>query len=77
MLTGSEAWLGEVERVLLSSEPFAFREHHVRAAQAMCPGARIQRVDGELLGWYGPRAVAGLRLLRELADDNAPRRAGS
>jgi len=69
-LTGAETWLGEVERVLLSSEPFAFRSEHVAAAQALCPAARVQRVDGELLSWYGARAVAGLAYLRALADDN-------
>ena len=69
-LSGREPWLGEVERVLLSSEPFAFQDAHVAAARALCPRARVQRVDGELLSWYGARAVAGLRYLRELADDN-------
>jgi ABC-type Fe3+-hydroxamate transport system substrate-binding protein len=69
-LSGSEPWLGEVERVLLSSEPFSFQAEHVAAAQALCPAARVQRVDGELLSWYGARAVAGLRYLRALADDN-------
>jgi len=69
-LTGSEPWLGSVERVLLSSEPFAFQSDHLAAAQALCPAARVQRVDGELLSWYGARAVAGLRYLRTLADDN-------
>ena len=71
-LSGSEPWLGAVERVLLSSEPFAFQSEHVAAAQALCPTARVQRVDGELLSWYGARAVAGLRYLRALADDNGP-----
>jgi hypothetical protein len=56
--------------VLLSSEPFAFEARHVAAAQALCPGATIQRVDGELLSWYGARAVAGLAYLRTLGDDN-------
>ncbi len=69
-LSGSEPWLGAVERVLLSSEPFAFQAGHVAAAQALCPAARVQRVDGELLSWYGARAVRGLRYLRALADDN-------
>ncbi len=69
-LTGAEPWLGDVERVLLSSEPFAFQDAQVDAAQAMCPAARVLRVDGELLGWYGSRAIAGLRYLRALADDN-------
>ena len=66
----SERWLGDVDDVLLSSEPFAFAAGHVAEAQAMCPAARVRRVDGELLGWYGPRAVAGLAYLRALADDN-------
>ena len=66
----SERWLGDVDDVLLSSEPFAFAAEHVADAQAMCPAARVRRVDGELLGWYGPRAVAGLAYLRTLADDN-------
>ncbi|MGZ5713710.1 MAG: helical backbone metal receptor [Caldimonas sp.] len=69
-LAGDEPWLGRVERVLLSSEPFAFEAHHVEAAQALCPQARVERVDGELLSWYGARAVAGLAYLRALADDN-------
>jgi ABC-type Fe3+-hydroxamate transport system substrate-binding protein len=69
-LDGAEPWLSEVERVLLSSEPFAFQERHVAAAQALCRRARVQRVDGERLSWYGARAVAGLRYLRLLADDN-------
>ncbi|MEP6738727.1 MAG: helical backbone metal receptor [Caldimonas sp.] len=71
VVVGDEPWLGEVERVLLSSEPFAFADVHVAAARRMCPAARVDRVDGESLSWYGARAVAGLRYLRALADDNA------
>ena len=69
-LTGDEPWLGTVERVLLSSEPFAFQDRHRAEAQALCPAARVLRVDGELLSWYGARAARGLRYLRALADDN-------
>ena len=69
-LSGSEPWLARVERVLLSSEPFAFEARHLDEAQALCPRASVQRVDGELLSWYGSRAVAGLAYLRGLADDN-------
>ena len=67
VVTGEEPWLGDARRVLLSSEPFAFDAGHAALAQALCPRARVQRVDGELLSWYGPRAVAGLRYLRALA----------
>jgi len=69
-LAGDEPWLASVERVLLSSEPFSFTTSHVAAAQGLCPQAAVQRVDGELLSWYGARAVAGLAYLRLLADDN-------
>lgn len=69
-LSGREPWLDGVERVLLSSEPFSFERRHLEEAQALCPHARVQRVDGELLSWYGSRAVAGLTYLRALADDN-------
>lgn len=60
-------WLRDVQRVLLSSEPYRFEVRHVDEAQRLAPGAQVQLVDGELLSWYGPRAAAGLRYLRELA----------
>jgi len=65
---GNEPWLGDVQQVLLSSEPCSFTEPHVEEARALCPNATVRRVDGELLSWYGPRAVPGLRYLRELSD---------
>ena len=64
---GGEPWLGDVEEVLLSSEPYRFTEAHVDAARRLCPNAKVRCVDGEMLSWYGPRAVPGLRYLRELA----------
>jgi ABC-type Fe3+-hydroxamate transport system substrate-binding protein len=67
VVAGDEPWLGEVDRVLLSSEPYRFEAHHQAEAQALCPQAQVQLVDGELLSWYGPRAAAGLRYLRGLA----------
>lgn len=66
-LAGDEPWLGEIERVLLSSEPYRFAAEHLPLAQALCPQARVQLVDGELLSWYGPRAAQGLAYLRGLA----------
>ena len=54
--------------MLLSSEPYAFGDQHLAEVARLCPNARVQLVDGELLSWYGARAVPGLRYLRELAD---------
>jgi hypothetical protein len=53
--------------VLLSSEPYRFDASHLPLAQALCPNARVELADGELLSWYGPRAAAGLDYLRGLA----------
>lgn len=66
-LAGDEPWLADIARVLLSSEPYRFRDEHIAEAQALCPQARVQRVDGELLSWWGVRGAAGLDYLRGLA----------
>jgi len=66
-LRGDEPWLAQVDRVLLSSEPYAFGPQHLAEARALCPNAQARLVDGEMLSWYGARAVPGLRYLREIA----------
>ena len=43
------------EFILLSSEPFPFKEKHITYYQQMCPHAKILLVDGELFSWYGSR----------------------
>ena len=68
-LTGTEPWLQNADRVLLSSEPYRFSADHIKEVQRLCPQATVQLVDGELLSWYGPRAAAGLRYLRALASE--------
>ena len=66
-LNGDERWLAQIDRVLLSSEPYHFDAQHLPLAQALCPQANVALVDGELLSWYGPRAAQGLDTLRNLA----------
>jgi hypothetical protein len=68
---GHEPWLARVDRVLLSSEPYAFGERHLAEARRLCPNATATLVDGEMLSWYGARAVQGLRYLRGLAEAGA------
>jgi len=64
---GDEPWLAQIDRILLSSEPYRFDTSHMAMAQALSSQAQVQLVDGELLSWYGPRAGMGLDYLRELA----------
>lgn len=55
-----------IDRVLLSSEPYRFTETHVDALEKQL-GLPVQLVDGEMLSWYGSRAIAGLQYLRGLS----------
>ena len=58
--------VAQVDQVLLSSEPYRFTEAHVDALEKQL-GKPVQLVDGEMLSWYGSRALQGLRYLRGLA----------
>jgi ABC-type Fe3+-hydroxamate transport system substrate-binding protein len=61
------AHAGEVAQVLLSSEPFHFKAHHLDEVRALVPGAEVSLIDGEMISWYGSRAIAGLSYLAGLA----------
>ncbi|GGF19900.1 ABC transporter substrate-binding protein [Echinicola rosea] len=52
--------------LLLSSEPFPFKEKHVRAFQSELPNTRVLLVDGELFSWYGSRLRLAGEYLRSL-----------
>lgn len=58
--------LAQVDGVLLSTEPYRFTEADAQALAAQI-GKPVRLVDGEMMSWYGSRALAGLRYLRELA----------
>jgi ABC-type Fe3+-hydroxamate transport system substrate-binding protein len=62
----SDEVVRSIDRVLLSSEPYRFTEVHVDALEQQI-GKPVQLVDGEMMSWYGSRAIRGLRYLRELA----------
>ena len=62
------ALLDEVDFVLLSSEPYSFRERHcVEILDLLPPGARtrVALIDGSMVSWYGSRAIQGLAYLRD------------
>ncbi|QNF35858.1 ABC transporter substrate-binding protein [Adhaeribacter swui] len=41
--------------ILLSSEPYPFKEKHLPELKNLCPNALIKLVDGEMFSWYGSR----------------------
>lgn len=45
------------EIVMLSSEPFPFREKHITVFREFLPNAKIILVDGSYFSWYGSRLL--------------------
>ena len=54
--------------ILLSSEPYPFKEKHVANFKAICPDAKIEIVDGELFSWYGSRLLQAPAYFSELLE---------
>lgn len=62
-----DARMDEVDLVLLSTEPYRFTAQHVQELQAQL-GKPVLLVDGEMLSWFGSRAIAGLQYLQYMRD---------
>lgn len=45
------------EVLLLSSEPYPFKEKHTPEISAQLPGTKIMLADGEMFSWYGSRLL--------------------
>lgn len=52
--------------VLLSSEPYPFKEVHKREFELALPQATIQIVDGEKFSWYGSRLLQTMDYFKTL-----------
>ena len=58
---GDAAWR-DADRILLSTEPYAFRERDAAALRETL-GKSVDLIDGEWTSWYGVRAGAGANAL--------------
>ena len=47
----------DCELLLLSTEPYPFKENHVEELKQLLPKTKILLVDGELFSWYGSRLL--------------------
>lgn len=52
--------------ILLSSEPYPFKEQHIHELKMISPGSRILLADGELFSWYGNRLLHTASYLNSL-----------
>lgn len=55
------------EFILLSSEPFPFKEKHRNFFQEKFPMSKVLLVDGEMFSWYGSRLIKSAPYLQNLA----------
>jgi hypothetical protein len=62
----SDALVRELDLVLLSTEPYRFTEEHADALERQL-GKPVLLVDGEMLSWYGSRAIDGIPYLARIA----------
>ncbi|MFC3559414.1 ABC transporter substrate-binding protein [Pedobacter jamesrossensis] len=51
--------------ILLSSEPYPFKEKHIEEIQNALPEAKVMLVDGEMFSWYGSRLVKAVQYFFE------------
>ena len=54
------------EAILLSSEPYPFKQKHIAEIKAILPKCDIQLVDGEMFSWYGSRLLKSVDYFADL-----------
>ena len=58
--------LKNLDAILLSSEPFPFKEIHIKELEVNFPKTKILLVDGEMFSWYGSRLLKAFDYFKEL-----------
>jgi ABC-type Fe3+-hydroxamate transport system substrate-binding protein len=65
-LTEDEIQKLNPELLLLSSEPYPFKEKHIQELKELLPRCKIMLADGEMFSWYGSRLAHAPKYLIEL-----------
>ncbi len=70
-----DALMRQLDAVLLSTEPFPFKQKHVEEVKNLTRrwSLPVSLIDAEMVSWYGPRAIPGLRYLETFAAELATR----
>ncbi len=67
-LSDEELYDLQIDACFLSTEPYPFRDKHLLELELKFDWfEKIQLIDGEMLSWYGSRAILGLDYLGTLA----------
>lgn len=66
VLSEEEIRTVDPEVVLLSSEPYPFKEQHIDELKKLLPASKVVLVDGEMFSWYGSRMQRSAEYFRKL-----------
>ncbi len=73
-IAGDDSVWQNADRIFLSTEPYSFGDEHVDALRDEKKLTQpVTLIDGEMVSWYGVRAIAGLRYLAKLRQATATR----
>lgn len=62
-ITAKEVEEAAPDLILLSSEPYPFKEKHIEELLEICPQTPVRLVDGEFFSWYGSRLLGTVEYL--------------
>ena len=65
-ITIADMQVRQPDLILLSSEPFPFKQQHIAELQSALPDAKVMLVDGEMFSWYGSRLLHSAAYLNQL-----------
>jgi ABC-type Fe3+-hydroxamate transport system substrate-binding protein len=66
VITVDEIRKKQCQLVLLSSEPYPFKQQHVNELRLQLPGTKIILADGEMFSWYGSRLLHAVDYFKQL-----------
>jgi len=67
----------DCELLLLSSEPYPFKQKHIDELQEQLPACKIVLVDGEMFSWYGSRMLYAAGYFKQLVASLSPSPGGA
>lgn len=65
-ITIEEIKLMDCQVLMLSTEPYPFKQKHIAELQIQLPGIKIMLVDGEMFSWYGTRLLYATNYFKSL-----------
>jgi len=65
-ITAYELQRANPDVIMLSSEPYPFKQKHIGVFTAMIPKAKVILVDGEMFSWYGSRMLLAVQYFEKV-----------